>query len=83
MSENARTEQIIAEVWADVLGVAEVGRDDDFFDLGGYSILAMKVLLRLRPLLDPDLQLVALFDHPTVAELAAFIESSNGHAHHP
>jgi hypothetical protein len=60
-------ERDIAAVWAEVLGVA-VGRDDDFFALGGESLLATRVSARLRSALGLP---VTIFDHPTVAALAA------------
>ncbi len=69
-------ERVVSAVWAEVLGLPMVGRDDDFFDLGGYSILAMRVLQRLRQILKAELNLSALFDYPTVAELANFISES-------
>jgi amino acid adenylation domain-containing protein len=73
-----RLEQVIAVVWAEVLGVDRVEPHDDFFDLGGYSIVAMKVLMRLHQVLGVDLPLSALFDYPTVADLAGFIRATTG-----
>ena len=67
-------EQLIADVYAEVLGVAEVGRDDDFFDLGGHSLLAVQVIARLkRPLAGAGLaplSVMDLFRAPTVRGLA-------------
>ncbi|OKI26952.1 hypothetical protein A6A25_06815 [Saccharothrix sp. CB00851] len=63
-------ERDIAAVWAEVLGV-EVGRDDDFFALGGESLLATSVSARLRVSLGLPVTIRAIFDHPTVADLAA------------
>jgi iturin family lipopeptide synthetase A/iturin family lipopeptide synthetase C/tyrocidine synthetase-3 len=66
-------EQRVVDVWRDVLGVEEVGVDDDFFALGGHSLAAMRVLSRIRDAFDVDLPLDAMFLTPTVARVAAAI----------
>jgi acyl carrier protein len=63
----------IAALWAEVLRIDKVGIDDNFFDLGGHSLLATQLISRMRPLLDCDLPLRALFEAPRVSEIAAFI----------
>ncbi|WP_222719749.1 non-ribosomal peptide synthetase [Actinokineospora xionganensis] len=65
------SEVAVAKVWGDVLGVADVGAHDNFFDLGGHSLLATRVSVRLRSALGIDVPVRALFDHGTVAALAA------------
>jgi amino acid adenylation domain-containing protein len=73
------TERDIAEIWRAVLGVAEVGVDDDFFALGGHSLLATQVVARLRKVTEGtgrQVGVMDLFQHPTVAGLAALIEDS-------
>ena len=60
----------VAVVWADVLGMDAIGVHQDFFKLGGHSIRAMQVVSRLRDLYQIDLPLHAIFDAPTVAQLA-------------
>ncbi|MGE0783502.1 amino acid adenylation domain-containing protein, partial [Mycolicibacterium sp.] len=63
-------EEILVGIYADVLDVPRVGVDDSFFDLGGDSILAMRLVAAVNAALDADLSVRALFDAPTVAQLA-------------
>ncbi len=70
------TEQAIAEIWKDALGVPAIGRQDNFFDLGGHSLLLAKVLTSLRPLSRRPLAMLDLFRYPTVQSLAAYLEGS-------
>jgi amino acid adenylation domain-containing protein len=66
-------ERRLAELWAEVLGVAQVGVDDNFFALGGHSLRATQISARLRDAFGVELPLRALFAAPTIAGLAAWL----------
>ncbi|MBF1989859.1 non-ribosomal peptide synthetase [Fischerella thermalis] len=68
------TEQIVADIWAEVLGQEKIGIYDNFFDLGGHSLLATQVISRLREAFKIDLPLRSLFENPIVKNLVERIE---------
>lgn len=66
-------EKTVAKVWAELLHVEKVGLNDNFFDLGGHSLLVVQAQVRLRDALGVDLPVVRLFQYPTVNALARFL----------
>ena len=68
------TERRLAAIWADVLGVHDIGLEDHFFDLGGHSLLAARVASRVRAAFGIDLAVRALFEMPTLVKLADHVE---------
>ena len=66
-------ERLVVSTWQELLGVAEIGIDDSFFDLGGHSLLATQLVSRLRRALLVDVPLRVIFDRPTVREMALAI----------
>lgn len=73
VAPSTPAEEAIAAIWADVLGVADVGVHDDFFERGGQSLAAAEVLARLGDTFGVTLPMTSLFEQPTVAELAATV----------
>ncbi|AYF73655.1 amino acid adenylation domain-containing protein [Nocardia yunnanensis] len=71
-------EDVVAGVFADLLGIDRIGAYDDFFALGGSSLIAARVVARVGAALDAELSVRDLFDAPTVAGLAAVAESRSG-----
>ncbi len=65
------SERIVAQVWSEVLGIERVGADDSFFDLGGNSLVATRVVARINEATGASLAIRELFEDPTVAGLAA------------
>ncbi|MFI1779858.1 amino acid adenylation domain-containing protein, partial [Streptomyces sp. NPDC020406] len=66
-------EELIAEIWRDLLDVTEIGADDDFFALGGHSLLATRLTHRLGEALGTHVPLHLVFEHPTLTDLAAHL----------
>jgi amino acid adenylation domain-containing protein len=68
-------EELLCGVWEDLLKVPRVGVNDNIFDIGGHSLLAMQAVARIRSLLGIDLPLTYIFDAPSIGELAQAISS--------
>ena len=69
------TQEVLAAIWAEVLGIKQVGIHDNFFNLGGHSLLATQVISRVRSAFELELPLRSLFASPTVEALSQQIES--------
>ncbi|PRX05796.1 UNVERIFIED_ORG: amino acid adenylation domain-containing protein [Actinomadura viridilutea] len=71
-------ERSIAALWCELLGVDRVGAHDNFFDLGGHSLLMAELRTRLAAQLSREVSMVELFQHPTVGALAEYLEGGPG-----
>jgi amino acid adenylation domain-containing protein len=75
VAPRTHAEKALAAIWSELLQVEKVGVDDDVFDLGAHSLMAMKALTQIRDTFDVSLALRTLFENPTVAGLAEAVES--------
>ncbi|MFP3940065.1 MAG: beta-ketoacyl synthase N-terminal-like domain-containing protein, partial [Thermoanaerobaculia bacterium] len=77
---RSELERAVAEIWQELLGTPEVGRHDEFFELGGSSLLALRLSARLRERVGVELDPHALLERPTVAGLAEAVAEALGGA---
>ena len=79
---RSELEELIANIWRDVLQIEIVSVHDNFFALGGHSLLAIQIVSKLREVFNKEVPLRILFDAPTIAELGQVLETiiPNGHA---
>jgi acyl carrier protein len=73
LAPRGPVEELISELWSEVLKVDQVGINDNFFDLGGHSLLLSQVAARIKVAFSVDMPLRALFDAPTISQLAVAI----------
>src|SRR5258708_39877078 len=71
---RTETEKALAAIWRELLVVEHIGINDDFFDLGGQSLVAIKAVSRIRDTFEVELPLRNLFERPTIAGLAEVID---------
>lgn len=68
-------EEMIAEIWSEILSIDQIGVYDNFFDLGGHSLTAIRLMSRVHEMLELTLPINLVFDKPTIAAYAAHVES--------
>jgi len=78
IAPRSALEKTIAQLWQEVLHVEKVGVHDNFFDLGGHSLLLVSVQSKLREALSRDLPIVEMFKHPTISSLAEYLSQERG-----
>ena len=74
---KTKMEQEIAQIWQEVLQVEKIGIHDNFFDLGGHSLLMVKVHSKLREKFSRDVSLVEMFRHPTISALVTYFSNTS------
>ena len=77
VAPHTPTEEALAAIWCELLGLERVGIHDNFFQLGGHSLLVTKAISRMRAVLHSVFPLVMFFEHPTIAEQASEIEQEH------
>ena len=80
VAPRTATERTIAEIWAEVLRREKdtIGADDNFFDLGGHSLMATQVISRVRECFAADVPVRAMFDQPTISRLSRIVDEAQG-----
>jgi acyl carrier protein len=73
---STETEHALAAIWTELLGVEQVAADDNFFLLGGHSLMATRALVRIKDRFGANLVLRDIFDAPTLAKLSARIDEA-------
>jgi len=68
-------EESIGSIWSEILGIPVIGIHDNFFDLGGHSLMATQVISRICTMIGQDISIITIFKQPTIASLADHIES--------
>ncbi|MEO1376928.1 MAG: phosphopantetheine-binding protein, partial [Cyanobacteria bacterium J06635_10] len=74
---KTKIEREIAQIWQEVLQIEKIGIYDNFFDLGGNSLLMVKVHSKLREKFSHDVSLVEMFRHPTISALVTYFSDTN------
>ena len=75
VAPQTATERQLADIWSEVLGLPRIGIDDNFFEIGGHSLLAVKMISRTREACAVELVLTQAFEYPSVRELAQYIDN--------
>jgi acyl carrier protein len=72
---RTEVERLLADIWSELLQIDQVGVEDNFFELGGHSLHGIKLIALIGDRLAVKLSVIAIFQHPSIAEMAALIES--------
>jgi acyl carrier protein len=73
IAPRSQTEKMLADIWTEVLNVEQVGINDNFFDLGGHSLLMIRVHSKLQEIIDQDISMITLFQYPTIGSLCNYL----------
>jgi len=75
VAPETETQKALAQIWAEVLGREKVGINDNFFDLGGHSLMATQVVSRVQQVFNVELPVSGLFENPTIKQLGAELDA--------
>ncbi|MEG3975511.1 amino acid adenylation domain-containing protein [Microcoleus sp. herbarium8] len=75
---QSELEKVLAGIWSKLLKLDRVGIHDNFFEIGGNSLMTLQIAVQVRALLEKDLPVVKLFQHPTIAQLANYLNQGEG-----
>jgi non-ribosomal peptide synthetase component F len=78
VAPRSQVEQKIAEIWQQALKIEKVGIDDNFFDIGGHSLLIAQVHSQMRDLFQRDIPLIKILEYPTISAIARFLVEEQG-----
>lgn len=78
VAPRTETEKVLADIWAEVLKLDRVGIYDNFFKLGGHSLLIMKIVEKIHELLKIRLPVWVVFEFPSIASLASHLVTHDG-----
>jgi amino acid adenylation domain-containing protein/thioester reductase-like protein len=78
VSPRTPIETQLAEIWAQILGISQIGIEDNFFEMGGDSLRAVQLIFKVREAFQIDLPMVTLFDSPTISQFAEAVNSALG-----
>ncbi len=77
IAPRTKIEKELCNIWSELLNLNKVGIRDNFFDLGGNSLLALRLTTRIRKIVSQEMPVVRIFEYPTVEKLAAHLSGSN------
>ncbi len=77
IAANTAKERILAEIWCSILGLEQVGIEDNFFDIGGTSLLGLQMVTRVQKQLGSEFRAVKLYQYPTIRTLAQYLDREN------
>ncbi|NEN88819.1 MAG: non-ribosomal peptide synthetase, partial [Okeania sp. SIO3H1] len=75
VAPETKTQKELAQIWGQVLGIEKVGIHDNFFDLGGHSLMATQVLARIDDNFEIELPLINLFEAANIKELSVLVDN--------
>jgi acyl carrier protein len=78
VAPRTETEEKLTQIWREVLSIDQVGVEDNFFDIGGHSLIVIQVIARIRKVLDVEVPFRTLFEEPTIAALADQVNKAIG-----